>query len=379
LVGAPAPAAPSKPPADLPASSWLLVDEASGDVLAERDADEVQPIASATKLMTAFVALRELSPNDEVTAPDYAAGAAESLMGLEAGEVASVRDLLYGLLVASGNDAATALAIRVSGSVPDFVAAMNAAAARLGLDDTTYTDPIGLDGGNVSSARDLVDLAIRLRRDPLFRKIVDTPRIALGAEPDRHRLTNRNTLVLKEPFVDGVKTGTTLAAGYVLVASGERKGVDLVSALLGAPGEESRDAATLELLDYGHSLYRERALVADGERIASLALGDGRGRLALVAAEPLAAVARADQEVEVSYEPPPPPDGAVARGEGFGTATVLLEGREAGEVAVVAARAVAAPPDDGLPGWAWAVFVGAGAIALALAMAAIVVARRPPR
>lgn len=356
-----------------------MVDEASGDVLAERDADHAQPIASATKLMTAFIALRELRPDDEVTAPDYAAGAAESLMGLEAGEVVSVRDLLYGLLVASGNDAASALAIRVSGSVPDFVTAMNAATARLGLDGTTYTDPNGLDGGNVSSARDLVALAIRLRRDPLFRKIVDTPRITLGTGPDRHRLTNRNTLVLKEPFVNGVKTGTTLAAGYVLVASGERKGVELVSALLGAPGEAPRDAATLELLDYGHSLYRERALLAEGERIASLALGDGRGRLALVADDAVTAVARADQETEVSYQPPPPPDGAVTRGERFGAATVLLDGREAGEVAVVAARAVAAPPDDGLPTWAWVVFAGAGAVALALATAAIVVARRPPR
>jgi D-alanyl-D-alanine carboxypeptidase len=339
----------------------------------------VQPIASATKLMTAFIALRELRPSDEVTAPDYAAGAAESLMGLEAGEVASVRDLLYGLLVASGNDAASALAIRVSGSEPDFVAAMNATAARLGLDDTTYTDPIGLDGGNVSSARDLIDLTIRLRREPLFRKIVDTPRITLGAGPDRHRLTNRNTLVLEEPFVDGVKTGTTLAAGYVLVASGERKSVELVSALLGAPGEEPRDEATLELLDYGHALYRARALVTEGERIASLALGDGRGRLPLVAAGPVMAVARADQETEVRYEPPAPPGGAVTRGQGFGTATVLLDGREAGEVAVVAARDVAAPPDEGLPTWAWIVFAGAGAVAFALVTAAVVVARRPSR
>jgi D-alanyl-D-alanine carboxypeptidase len=155
--------------------------------------------------------------------------------------------------------------------------------------------------------------------------------------------------------------------------------VELVSALLGAPGEGSRDAATLELLDYGHSLYRERSLVADGERIASLALGDGRGRLSLVAAEPVTAVARADQETEVRYQPPPAPDGAVARGEGFGTATVLLDGRETGDVAVVAARAVAAPPDDGLPTWAWLVFAGAGTVALALGTAAVVVARRPPR
>ena len=179
---------------------------------------------------------------------------------------------------------------------------MNDHAARLGLDETTYTDPIGLDGGNVSSARDLVGLAIRLRREALFRRIVDTPRITVGVAPNEHQLVNRNTLVLEEPFVDGIKTGTTLAAGYVLVASGERQGVELVSAVLGAPGEAERDEATLELLDYGNSLYRERTLVAEGERIATVTLSEGRGRLPLVADSALATVARKDQQVEVEFD-----------------------------------------------------------------------------
>ncbi len=379
MLAGPASAAAPEPPSDLPATNWLLVEEGSGDVLAERDADVPRPVASATKLMTAFIALRELSPGEPVTAPEYAAGSAESLMGLEAGEVVSVRDLLYGLLLASGNDAAVALAIRVSGSVPDFVTRMNGVAARLGLDETAYIDPIGLDGGNVSSARDLVTLATRLRREALFRKIVDTPRITVGAGADSHELVNRNTLVLEEPFVDGIKTGTTLAAGYVLVGSGERRGVELVSAVLGAPGEAERDAATLELLDYGFSLYRERTLVASGERIASLTLSEGRGRLPLVADEGFELVARADQPVDIEYDPPPSPDGAVARGQAFGTATVALDGREVGEVAVVAARAVAAPAETGLPTWAWVAFAGAGLVALALATTAIVVARRPPQ
>jgi D-alanyl-D-alanine carboxypeptidase (penicillin-binding protein 5/6) len=382
LVAAPAsaPAAPT-PPDDLAASGWLLVEEESGDVLAARDADTAFPIASATKLMTAYLALRELRRTDKVTAPEYAAVPGESLMGLEPGETVTVEDLLYGLLLASGNDAALALALRVSGSEADFVARMNATARRLGLDETAYADPIGLDAGNVSSARDLVALATRLRRDPFFRRVVDTPRITVDSGGVRHRLVNRNTLVLSEPFVNGVKTGTTLEAGYVLIASGKRRGVELISALLGAPSEEARDSESLELLEYGASLYERRDLVTEGERIASLRLTDGRGVLRLVAAAPVTAVARADEPVDVEFDPPDAPEGAIARGESFGTATVTLAGEDVGTVEVVAARAVAAPPssDDGLPGWAVAVFAGAGVVSACFAAAAIVVARRPPQ
>jgi serine-type D-Ala-D-Ala carboxypeptidase (penicillin-binding protein 5/6) len=329
--------------------------------------------------MTAYLALRELEPGDEVTAPAYDGLPVESLMGLQAGEVVTVRDLLYGLLLASGNDAAVALAVRVAGSEPDFVARMNATARRLGLDETAYEDPIGLGSGNVSSARDLVALATELRRNRLFRRIVDTPRITVGSPPLEHDLTNRNTLVLEEPFVDGVKTGTTIEAGYVLVASGKRKGIEFVAALLGAPSEDARDAEMLELLDYGASLYERRALVRRGERIATVPLDDDRGRLVLVADEDLSTVARADQEADIEFEAPDAPDGAVARGQSFGVATVTLEGAEIGEVDVVAARAVAAPPDAALPGWAVIVLGGAGVVAAGLAGTAIVIARRPPR
>ena len=131
--------------------------------------------------------------------------------------------------------------------------------------------------------------------------------------------------------------------------------------MLGAPGEAERDAATLELLDYGLSLYRERTLVASGERIASArSLGTSAGGSPWSRASRSTFVARADQPVEVEFDPPPAPDGAVARGEPFGSAVVALDGREVGEVAVVAAHAVAAPAETGLPTWAWIVFAGGG-------------------
>ena len=183
-------AAPSAPEG-LPASSWLLVEEESGDVLAAHDAGTAFPIASATKLMTAYLTFKRLEPRDKVTAPAYAAAATESLMGLEPGETVSVRDLLYGLLLESGNDAAAALALRVSGSEADFVALMNASAQRLGLDDTAYADPIGLDVGQ------------RLER-PRPRRPGDQAAPRGAVPPDRrhaadHRRLGRHPAPAREP------------------------------------------------------------------------------------------------------------------------------------------------------------------------------------
>lgn len=372
-----------EPPSELPAETWTLIDAESGDVLAGRDAQDAVPIASATKLMTYYLASRELRPREEVVVAPYDALQVESIVGLEAGDSLTARDLLYGLMIASGNDVAATLAIRVSGSAPDFVAEMNLAARKLGLGETSFADPIGLDPANVSSAHDLVDLTVELRKEPLFRQIVDTPRVTLrsGAEP--LPLVNRNSLVLEEPFVDGVKTGTTLDAGFVLVASGEQRGVELVSAVTGAPSEESRNAATLELFQYGFSLYERRTIVRRGERVASVPISDGRGRLALEAAESVEEVARSDQRVSVELAGLETVAAPVVEGDLLGMGTVLLDGRPVGKIEVLAAKTVDLLPDPGgdgsLPGWALLVLAGAGLLALTLGARAIAVARRPPR
>ena len=257
-----APAAAPKPPASLPATSWILVDAESGDVLAAHDPTTAYPIASATKLMTYYVAAEQLRPEPGDRRRPVRPGARRVARGPRAGRHGDdVRDALYGLMVPSGNDAALTLALAVSGSESDFVSRMNAAADELGLAETEYLDPIGLNSGNVSSARDLVDLAIELREQDLFREIVDTPRITLRSTAEPIRIENRNALVLEEPFIDGIKTGTTVEAGYVLVGSGTQNGRRASSrSVLGSPDEASRDSATLELMDYGFSLYGERQL-----------------------------------------------------------------------------------------------------------------------
>ncbi len=293
--------------------------------------------------MTALVARRELRLGETVTAPPYAALPAESLLGLEAGEQIEVRDLLYGLLLVSGNDAAEALAEAAAGSREAFVAQMNATAQRLGLDDTSYANPIGLDeAGNYSSATDLTTLATELRTDRLFRKIFDTATTTIESGAHPRSLTNRNNLVLTVPYVNGVKTGYTIDAGNVLVGSGEQDGIELVSAVLGAPTESERDSATLALLDYGFSLYHRRSPVKDGDELASVSVRDRDVEVELEAAEPVRVTVRRGEDVETTVDAPAVVTGPVSAGERLGTATVLVDGEPQGKVGLIATESASA-------------------------------------
>jgi D-alanyl-D-alanine carboxypeptidase (penicillin-binding protein 5/6) len=325
----------------LDARAWALLDPDDGELLAAHGASRSYAVASTTKLMTAFVARRALGLDQRVVAPAYTpSSSAESLLGLVEGERITTRDLLYGLILASGNDAANALAVASSGSVGAFVTRMNREAGRLGLDDTSYANPIGLDDpSNYSSAGDLVALAAKLREDPVFRRIFDTPEATLSSGARVREIVNRNVLVRTVPFVDGVKTGYTLDAGNVLVASGTRDGVTLISAVLGEPTEAGRDAESLELLRYGFSLYEEQTAVAAGEPLATVPLSDQDESLALVAREPITVNARADEAVETVVQAPEEVEGPVDRGEPLGEATVTVGGEERARTALVAASA----------------------------------------
>ena len=378
---APAASAEPKPPQNMPASSWILVDPSSGDVLTAHEPAASSPIASATKLMTYYVASSELEPSDEITTAPYEAKPGESLAGFQAGDSVTARDAFAGLLVPSGNDAATTLALAVADSESAFVSQMNAAASQLELADTSYVDPIGISPGNVSSARDLAALATELREDPLFRRLVDTPSTTLRSAAEPLRIETRNTLLEREPFVDGVKTGTTVEAGYVLVGSGTRMGIGLISVVLGASSEESRDAATLDLLEYGFSLYSKRALVKAGERIGAVRVEGEPERLPLVAGEAVETVARADQEVQIDLERIRPVSVPIAEGEPVGRAVVRLDGRKVGEVDAVAGRTLAGLPsepadDAGPPSWVWFALGGAVLVSAILLGLAIGVHRR---
>jgi D-alanyl-D-alanine carboxypeptidase (penicillin-binding protein 5/6) len=329
-----------EPDVDAPAA--ILVESSTGDVVFERNADDERPIASTTKLMTALLALENIALDDVITAPGYAAGPAESVIGLREGERMTTRDLLRALLLASANDAAEALAVGVSGSVDEFVDEMNERAEQLGLEDTRYANPIGLDErGNHSSARDLVTLAALLRKKPFFRETVDLPRAVLRSGSRRRTIQNRNTLVRNVPFVDGVKTGRTLQAGYVLVGSASRDGVTVMSAVLGEQTESARNEDTLELLRYGLGRYQRRTVLKEGRRLAEADLEYREDQVALVAAETVERVLRRGERARVRVvDAPDELDGPLPAGAEVGSVDVSVRGRVVETIPLVTATAV---------------------------------------
>ena len=359
-----------------------MIDPTDDKLLAGHDPSGSHSIASTTKLMTAFVARGRLDLDEKVTAPGYTpTSSAESLLGLVEGERITTRDLLYGLLLASGNDAAVALADASSGSVDAFVAQMNKSARRLGLDDTSYANPIGLDEpDNYSSARDLTELAAKLREDKVFRQIFDSPGAVLESGARTREIVNRNNLVLTVDFVDGVKTGYTLDAGNVLVASGTRDGVTLISAVLGEPTESGRDADSLALLEYGFSLYKHREPVKRREQVALADVRYEDSTLPLVAAKPVEVTVRRGQEVETELDVPAEVEGPVAKNERVGGVVVTVDGEPRGRSAVLAGVAVPKASvgdriDSAVPGPGVVAWIALTAI-LVLAVVVVVRLRR---
>jgi serine-type D-Ala-D-Ala carboxypeptidase (penicillin-binding protein 5/6) len=333
-------AAAAKQP-QLDARAWALIDARSGDVLASHAAARRLSVASTTKLMTAYVAMQELPLRRIVRAAPYYAIYGESLLGLRPGQRVSVRDLLYGLILQSGNDAAYDLALAAADSEPRFVRQMNRRAAALGLADTHYANPIGLDeAGNYSSARDLATLAQRLLRIPVFAKIADSRSAVLRSLRPPRRIDTRNDLLLRESWATGVKTGHTFGAGYVLVGSGRRKGAELISAVLGAPTETDRDLESLRLLDYGFSMYRKRVPVRVGEEIASPSIAFTGGELPLRAARTLAVGLRRGQRLSLAVRAPGEVEGPIRRGAVLGRVTVYVDGLQGASAPLRAGRAV---------------------------------------
>ena len=342
-AAAPGSAAAAEPPPRVPtAQAAIVVDARDGTVMFAKRPDEERAIASTTKLMTALLSLEEAKPSEVFTAPAYAAQPAESRINLREGERMTVQDLLEALLLESANDAAVDLAQGVAGSREAFVQQMNDKARELGLDHTSYANPIGLDDpANYSSARDLSTLARRLLRNPRFARIVDSPEATLESGSHVRVVQNRNDLVARYPWVNGVKTGYTLNAGNVLVGAAARgPRARVVSVVLGEPTEAARDGDTLTLLRWGLGQFHRVRVVNRRRELATADVEHRDETAGLVPRRGVVLTVRNGQRLRRRVNAPDELEGPLAAGERVGSVTVLVDGRPVRRVALVTAAEV---------------------------------------
>jgi D-alanyl-D-alanine carboxypeptidase (penicillin-binding protein 5/6) len=345
-----APPALADAPPPVAARAYFVENAATGEVLARKADRQRLPIASLTKLMTVDLALRKLSPTTVVSVDPAAAAVGESTVDLVPGERLTVEELMKAALIQSANDAADALAYAVArGDVARFVALMNMRARVLGLRDTHYARPDGLDApAHFSSARDVTRLAEVEMHSPLVRSIVRerTDTIAGGRV-----LHTWNDLLGSFPGLIGVKTGHTAAAGWCQVGAARGHGFTIYATVLGSPTRSRRNADLAALLRWGLAQYRVVPVVQARRVYATARVAWGRRPLALVPERPLERAVRIDRPLVEHVVAPETVELPVVRGEKLGTVTVFAGHRLVGTRELVASRSIARPGFGGRVGW----------------------------
>ncbi len=346
LGGVPAARALAPPTPD--ATAAILVDADTGQVLWGAHAHTREAIASTTKLMTALITLERARLTDVFTEPQYYPAPVDSQIGLVPGERMTVHDLMLALLLPSADDAAEDLAYNIGqGSVARFIGMMNARARQLGLSETHYSTPIGLDTpGNYSTAFDLAKLArYVMATEPFFRRAVALPGAVLNSGSHRRTLINLNDLVRRFTWINGVKTGHTSQAGYVLVASASSNGLHLISVVLGTPSSAERDASTRAVLRYGIAGFVDMAPVRAGQVITHLRLRDRTGAPApVVAAAGFRRVFARGTVLRTRVLLRPKLAGPLPYHARVGTLLVTADGRVIDRIPLLLAHAIPAPP-----------------------------------
>ncbi len=343
--------AQSPDPPAIAARSWLLVDVASGQPIAGRNADERMEPASLTKLMTAYVAFsalrhKQVALEQAVPVSVRAWRSGGSRMFIQPNKKVTVEELLHGMIVDSGNDACIALAEAIAGSEEAFVQMMNREAQRLGMANTRFTNASGLpDPKHYSTASDLALLTVALIRDfPEYYKLYSV------REYRYNNITqlNRNRLLWLDPNVDGVKTGHTESAGYCLVASAKRGSRRLMSVVMGAASETMRAQESQKLLNYGFQFFDSVRLYQKEHAISTLEVWKGSAsRLhAGVLRDLFVTVPKGEADkLKAELLSEQPLIAPVAQGQKVGTLRVTLDGKPLADYPVVALESV------GIAGW----------------------------
>lgn len=277
----------ASPPNDN-AAAYILIDVNSGKIIAQKNENAVRQPASLTKLMTLYLTFRAIkngtiSLDSKVLISKQAWQTGGSKMFIKVGTRVSVSDLIQGIIVDSGNDAAMALAQYVGGSINSFVSLMNEEAMRLGMKNTHFSDPTGLpEPGHVSTAYDLSLLARAIIRDfPQQYHFFSQKWFTYNGI----RQPNRNRLLWRYPNADGLKTGHTKAAGYCLIASAKKNGMRLLSVVLGTPSDEARASDSIALLRYGFRFYRTAPLYQANQTISKLKIWGGKQKYTAIGLE----------------------------------------------------------------------------------------------
>jgi D-alanyl-D-alanine carboxypeptidase (penicillin-binding protein 5/6) len=328
--------------ASLPAiksPSAIVINATTGKVLYEHNAQKVRRMASTTKIMTAIVVLEQMHLDATVVASANAVATIEPVPFLKEGDVFTVEQMLYAMLLRSANSAAVVLAEGCSGSVEEFVNEMNKKAAELGMEDTNFVNPNGLDKtGHQSTAADMAVLARYAMQNEEFRKLVGTKEYTLPL-PGRHALQCKNTnqLLGKVDWVTGIKTGLTPKAEECFVGSGTRDGVNVISVVLGQPTPKICFAESQALMEYGFTQYRSLTLMEKGEVVAQADVPyRPDGRLQLVTASPVQLELYKDDSVTVSVALDRQLVLPVEAGDVFGNVSLIQGGETVQSVDLVA-------------------------------------------
>ena len=337
----PAPAVSGAEEPAVTAKGAVLMEDGAGRILWSRNGEERLPMASTTKIMTALLTLEQPGLDEVFTVNAQAIRVEGTSMGLTEGSQATLRTLAAGMLLASGNDAANAAAVRVAGTQADFVMMMNRRAAQLGMKDTNFETPSGLDGqSHYSTAADMALLARAALENPDFRSLCSQTSLKLcyGNPPYDRWLANHNRLLKEYPGCIGLKTGFTKKAGRCLVSAAEREGVTLICVTLSDPNDWRDHTA---LLDWGFSRVRRTELPGPW----TVAVTGGEGESVTVSPGESPAVCVLEEElprITWSVELPPFLYAPVEPGQPVGTARCLLDGREYAAIPLIAKNAAAA-------------------------------------
>jgi len=312
------------------AEKAYVLDAVSGRVLYEKNPNQQSLIASTTKIMTALIVCEQCNVLDRMRIPKEAVGIEGSSMYLQEGEILTLQELLYGLMLSSGNDAAVALAIYCGGTVEGFAELMNDKAHILGMQNTHFENPNGLDNpGHYSTARDLAILASYAMENPIFAKTVSAKQLKIG----QRYLTNHNKLLWRVEGADGVKTGYTRAAGRILVSSAKRNERRIIAVTINAPNDWNDHA---HLLEQGFSRYQVQLVVDKGQVVGTKEVFGGENRrVELVTAESFSYALAPEEKAQLALPGPGFSYAPAVEGADAGFVYVLIEGKAVGKVPVV--------------------------------------------